>query len=152
MIYEFGTCFFGIPGSNIDLNVLNKTPLIGKYVEECFNGHNFNVAGVNFQIPYFLTDCIYPSWPIFVKSFAEPKNQKKKHYSKVLQARFHIIRRPCRFWKLDSLQRVMTACVILHNMIVTDENNDDFASEHYLDFTTSETVIYQQGGSQLMEE
>ncbi len=90
-----------------------------------------------------------------MKSFAEPENEKQKHYSKcqeaarkdversfgVLHARFHIIRRPCRFMKLDSLQRVMKACVILHNKIVADEINDDFASEDYLDFTTSETDL-----------
>jgi hypothetical protein len=43
----------------------------------------------------------------------------------VLQARFAIVRRPARFWKLETLKDVMMACVILHNTIVEDERTNN---------------------------
>jgi hypothetical protein len=43
----------------------------------------------------------------------------------VLQARFAIVRRPARFWKLEMLKDVMMACVILYNMIVEDKQTNN---------------------------
>ena len=43
----------------------------------------------------------------------------------MLQARFAIVRGPARFWDKKSLRNIMTACVILHNMIVEDERDLD---------------------------
>ena len=39
----------------------------------------------------------------------------------VLQARFAIVRGPAQFFHLETLQKIMKACIILHNMIVEDE-------------------------------
>jgi hypothetical protein len=39
----------------------------------------------------------------------------------VLQSRFTIVRGPARFWDEETLSMIMTACVIMHNMIVKDE-------------------------------
>ena len=39
----------------------------------------------------------------------------------VLQSRFNIVRHPSQLWKRKSIERIMKACVILHNMIVKDE-------------------------------
>ncbi|KAL0016727.1 hypothetical protein SO802_003796 [Lithocarpus litseifolius] len=43
----------------------------------------------------------------------------------VLQARFTIVRGPARFFLLETLQKIMKACIILHNMIVEDERDDN---------------------------
>ena len=48
-----------------------------------------------------------------------------KHAFGVLQARFAIVRGLARFFHLETLQKIMKACIILHNMIVEDERDDN---------------------------
>jgi len=43
----------------------------------------------------------------------------------VLQARFTIIRNLCKFWSMKVIANVMFMCIILHNMIVEDEEGID---------------------------
>jgi hypothetical protein len=43
----------------------------------------------------------------------------------VLQARFVIIRQPARFFYLETLRDIMNACIILHNMIIEDEQGEN---------------------------
>ena len=42
----------------------------------------------------------------------------------VLQSRWAIVRHPARTWDTTRMHEVMTACVIMHNMIVEDERED----------------------------
>jgi hypothetical protein len=50
----------------------------------------------------------------------------------ILQAQFAIVRGPARFWDEKTLWRIMTATVILHNMIIENERGQDL--EHHYDF------------------
>jgi len=43
----------------------------------------------------------------------------------VLQAQFAIVRGPARMWDKATLRQIMTACVIMHNMIIEDERSED---------------------------
>ena len=43
----------------------------------------------------------------------------------VLQSRFAIIAGPARFWRKDVLHDIMSACIIMHNMIIEDERDID---------------------------
>jgi IMP dehydrogenase/GMP reductase len=43
----------------------------------------------------------------------------------VLQAQFVIVRGPARMWDKATLRQIMTACVIMHNMIIEDERSED---------------------------
>jgi len=43
----------------------------------------------------------------------------------VLQSRFAIIKGPCRFWDKHVLHDIITACIIMHNMIVEDERDEN---------------------------
>jgi hypothetical protein len=64
--------FFGVPGSNNDINVLNQSPLFvqqlrgeGPQVQYIVNGRQYNTD-------YYLADGIYPEWAAFVKSIRSP--------------------------------------------------------------------------------
>nr|XP_017233175.1 PREDICTED: uncharacterized protein LOC108207225 [Daucus carota subsp. sativus] len=103
--------FFGLPGSLNDINVLDRSHLFeelaegrGPEVRYTINGHEYNIG-------YYLTDGIYPSWPTFVKTISKPQGNKKKYFANaqesvrkdverafgVLQSRFAMIRGPSRF-------------------------------------------------------
>ena len=62
--------FFGVPGSNNDINVLCSSPLFDDVVNGCAP-----------EFRYKVTDAIYPSWYTFVKSFSHPDSAKKKLFS-----------------------------------------------------------------------
>jgi hypothetical protein len=42
----------------------------------------------------------------------------------VLQARQTMVHHPARTWNLQTMLEVMTCCVIMHNMIVEQENDE----------------------------
>ena len=93
---------------------------------------------------YYLTDGIYPQWATFVKTIQSPLGNKRKYFAKtqeavrkdveqafgVLQARFAIVARPARGWKNINLANVMKSCIILHNMIVEDEQDSYLEYEY----------------------
>jgi len=84
---------------------------------------------------YYLADGIYPTWATLVKSITKPMGNKRQYFAKaqeaarkmverafgVLQSRFAIVRGSARFWDIETLTKIMRACVIMHNMIVEDE-------------------------------
>ncbi|XP_044964617.1 uncharacterized protein LOC123425009 [Hordeum vulgare subsp. vulgare] len=129
--------FFGIAGSNNDLNVLNQSPLFFDALKGEAPQVQFLVNGNEHSTGYYLADGIYPEWAAFMKTIPLPQTEKHKLFAKfqegarkdverafgVLQSRITIVRRPARLWKRKSVGRIMRACVILHNMIVEDEKD-----------------------------
>jgi hypothetical protein len=127
--------FFGVAGSNNDINVLNQSPLFIEALKGEAPRVQFSVNGRQYNTGYYLADGIYPEWAALVKSIRSPQLEKHKLYAReqegarkdverafgVLQARFNIVRRPARSWSHRILRTIMKACVILHNMIVEDE-------------------------------
>ena len=127
--------FFGLPGSHNDINVLHRSPLFAKLAEGQASKVCFNINGHNYKMGYYLADGIYPSWATFVKTIPEPQGNKKKYFAKaqesvrkdverafgVLQSRFAIVRGAARYWDEETLDDIMKACIIMHNMIVEDE-------------------------------
>ncbi|XP_057770220.1 uncharacterized protein LOC130990035 [Salvia miltiorrhiza] len=114
----------------------------------------FQVNNSYYQKGYYLTDDIYPNWPMFVKSPTHPTDEKSKRFKvmqeaarkdierafDVLQSRWAIIKGPARLWSKAELSDIMFTCIILHNMIVqdegehgtewADEGNDDASSSY----------------------
>jgi hypothetical protein len=84
---------------------------------------------------YYLADGIYPEWSAFVKTVPHLTDRKKQYFAKVqvsaredierafgvLQARWGVIHGPTYRWDRERLSDIMTACIIMHNMIVEDE-------------------------------
>ncbi|KAI3716689.1 hypothetical protein L1987_67738 [Smallanthus sonchifolius] len=129
--------FFGVAGSNNDINVLNQSPVFNQILEGNAPECNFTVNGNVYTKGYYLADGIYPEWATLVKSFTYPpeNNLKMKLFKKrqesarkdverafgVLRARWGIIQGSARSSTLPVLGDIMHTCIILHNMIVEDE-------------------------------
>ena len=61
------------------------------------------------------------------KLFAKAQEAYRKDVERafgVLQARFAIVHGPVRFFYHETLQDIMKACIILHNMIIEDERDE----------------------------
>lgn len=131
--------FFGLPGSHNDINVLERSSIFSALTEGRAPPVNYSINGNEYTMGYYLADGIYPPWATFVKTISAPRGNKRKLFAKtqealrkdverafgVLQARFAIVRGPARFWDQTTLKEIMTACIILHNMIVEDERDEN---------------------------
>jgi hypothetical protein len=129
--------FFGLPGSHNDINVLDHSSIFTELAQGRAPPVNYSINGHDYTMGYYLADGIYPQWSTFVKTISAPLEAKKKHFARVqeacrkdvecafgiLQARFSIVRGPARFWDEATLNDIMKACIILHNMIIEDERD-----------------------------
>lgn len=127
--------YFGVVGSNNDINVLNKSPLFIWELKGETPRVQFTVNGVQYDRGYYIADGIYPEWVVFVKTILLPQIEIDRLFARhqegarkdverafgVLQSRFNIVRRPARLWKRSFVGKIKEACCILHNMIVEDE-------------------------------
>ncbi|XP_024156160.2 uncharacterized protein LOC112164161 [Rosa chinensis] len=135
--------FFGLPGSHNDINVLEHSPLFADLREGRAPLVSYKINEHEYTMGYYLADGIYPSWATFVKTIPCPQGEKAKNFAKaqegcrkdierafgVLQAHFAIVRGPARCWDREMLQKIMTACVIMHNMIIEDERVERAAQD-----------------------
>ncbi|KAK1697635.1 hypothetical protein QYE76_014332 [Lolium multiflorum] len=97
---------------------------------------DFEINGHHYTKGYYLADGIYPPWATLVKTipnseqearFAKEQEAARKDVERafgILQARWAIVRHPARARDVQTLWEVMTACVIMHNMIVEVERDD----------------------------
>jgi hypothetical protein len=129
--------FFGLPGSHNDINVLERSSIFTELAEGRAPSVNYSINCNNYTMGYYLADGIYPPWTTFVKTIPSPQGPKKSHFAKkqeearkdverafgVLQSRFAIVRGPARFYQIEALKDIITACIILHNMIIEDERD-----------------------------
>ncbi|KAL3701160.1 hypothetical protein R1sor_019182 [Riccia sorocarpa] len=138
--------YFDLPGSNNDINVVDRSPLVHNLLTGDLSAANYEVNGREYNRLYLLTDGIYPNWSVFVKTIHEPQGEKRCHFAKmqeavrkdvercfgVLQARFAIVSNPCRYWDQQQVKEIMLTCVVLHNMIVEDEQDDPTLNNEFL--------------------
>ena len=73
--------FFGIPGSNNDVNVLDRSPLIHNMLTSEASDMTFEVNGQEYKRYSLLADVIYPPWSCFVQSIHMPEDEKRKHFA-----------------------------------------------------------------------
>ncbi|XP_074352047.1 uncharacterized protein LOC141691208 [Apium graveolens] len=104
--------FFGVAGSNNDINVLDQSTVFDEALEGRAPEVKYNVNGKDYNLGYYLIDGIYPEWATFVKTIPYLQGDKIRLFSKyqegqrknverafgVLQSRFAIVRGPVRFW------------------------------------------------------
>jgi hypothetical protein len=147
-------CFFGVVGSNNDINVLNQSPLFKDVLQVQAPIVNFMVNGHGHNMRYYLADDIYPSWPVFIKGFPLPQREKHQLFTNVqatwhkdvecafgvLKSRFNIIAVPGRSYSQHTLDLIMRACVILHNMTIDDERDADL--DETIDSIVGPSIYY----------
>ncbi|XP_057789374.1 uncharacterized protein LOC131006208 [Salvia miltiorrhiza] len=76
--------FFGVAGSNSDINFLNQSTLFNDVLSDNEAAVHFLANNSHHTRGYYLTDGIYPDWPVFVKSFTFMSDEKKRRF-KVMQ-------------------------------------------------------------------
>ena len=136
--------FFGVAGSNNDINVLNQSPLFNDVLRGEAPIVNFTVNGHEYNRGYYLADGIYPSWPVFMKGVTLPQSEEHRLFTRLqsawrkdvecafgaLKARFNILAVPGRSYSRRTLGLIMRACVILHNMIIEDERGTNLPDNY----------------------
>lgn len=104
--------FFGVAGSNNDINVLNASPLFEDTFQGIAPAVKFKVNGSTYRQWYYLADGIYPDWPVFGKTLPPGVEPDKRRFSKmqeaarkdverafgVLQSRWHIMQKICNLY------------------------------------------------------
>lgn len=130
--------FFGIRGSNNDINVLYQSLLFNDVLHAYAHKIQFTINGTKYNRRYYLADGIYPEWVSFVKSFTSPQDPKRIKFKQmqkaaqkyvkrafgVLQSHWAIVRGPGRSRYRSQLKNIMYTCIILHNNIVEDEGEN----------------------------
>jgi len=141
--------FFGQPGSMNDINVMNKSSIVGSILSEQFDTRclPYQIHNHMFDWLYFLVDGIYPSWAIFCKTNLHPITAREKKYALhqeavrkdikrcfgVLVQHFKILQQPIHYWYLEDSVKILKCCVILHNMTVEVRRNfNTFTDLHHI--------------------
>ena len=74
--------FFGMAGSNNDINVLNFSPLFKEIKNGTAPPSPFEVNGHHYERGYYLADGIYPPWATLVKAPRAPTDAKRQKFKK----------------------------------------------------------------------
>nr|XP_043629212.1 uncharacterized protein LOC122600513 [Erigeron canadensis] len=78
--------YFGVAGSNNDINVLNQSLLFNSFKDGTTLMVPFTVNGTEYKYPYFLVDGIYPRYVMFVKTIPHPTGEKMIRLAKAQEA------------------------------------------------------------------
>ncbi|XP_071740274.1 uncharacterized protein [Rutidosis leptorrhynchoides] len=127
-----------------------ESPIFDKLKNGTFPSAPFELNGHEYSKGYYLADGIYPNWATLVKGYSCPTEEPTIKFTRfqdsarkdieratgVLQGRFHIIHIASRSMSVNRMRRVMECCLILHNMIL--EDNDFALSKWEKRFTTEE--------------
>ncbi|XP_071694533.1 uncharacterized protein [Rutidosis leptorrhynchoides] len=72
--------FFGVSGSDNDLNVLSASDLFNSMLNEEIEDIPFTANGVEYKRGYYFADDIYLGWVSLVKTFSSANDQKCTYF------------------------------------------------------------------------
>jgi hypothetical protein len=116
--------FLGLLGSNNDINVLDRSPIIINLLQGPAQDMDFVVNGNTYPKYYLCANGIYFQWSIFVQTIHEPQGKKRQHFSKmqegarkdmeccfwVLQTCFAIIQNLNKKWDMANIKSILIGC------------------------------------------
>nr|GEX73416.1 putative nuclease HARBI1 [Tanacetum cinerariifolium] len=125
--------FFGVVGSNNDINFLYRSPLFNDLKTGREQEILIVANEVTYPWGYYLVDRIYPELATLVKMIPELDDDDHKRFLYklkqdstrkdveqafgVLNKKWAILANPTRALKKERIMNMMYACIILHNMI-----------------------------------
>nr|GEW79252.1 protein ALP1-like [Tanacetum cinerariifolium] len=74
--------FYGIAGTNNDINALDNSSLFDDLLDDFAHVVPYVVNGVEYRNGYYLADGIYPEWASFVKSFTVAIDPKHTYFKR----------------------------------------------------------------------
>ncbi|XP_026435093.1 uncharacterized protein LOC113332799 [Papaver somniferum] len=131
--------YFGVGGSNNDLNVLKSSNLFDDNLNGIAPPCHFTINGNQYTQGYYLVDEIYKSYYVLVQAYGAPsgipilelfnkyqmaKRKDVEHAFGTLQSKFRILYHRCNYWEKQDMKSIMRTCLILHNIVVEDEHRD----------------------------
>jgi hypothetical protein len=141
---------YGYAGTLNDLNVLNLSPFLdalrsGKFAEIETLVVPYEIGLEEFKWLYILVDGIYPKYSRFVRGMKELITRKERIMTAwqkgarkdiertfgIPQAKWQWIARPIHLHNLTDISNRVAACLILHNMLVSDRIMDGDVNARY---------------------
>jgi len=143
---------FGYAGSLNDLNILNLSPFLESLVDGTLHDLEtqsrrvpYAINGEIFRFLYVMVDGIYPMYSRFVRTIHEPVTDEERLFAKWqedarkdverafgnLQSKFQVTCRPIMQHDLIRIGDTFTACLILHNISVSDRVMDGNVHARY---------------------
>ncbi|XP_051127825.1 uncharacterized protein LOC127249173 [Andrographis paniculata] len=78
--------FFGMPGTNSDVTILDHLPLFDKYMNGTTPPVEYEVNGSVYNLPYYLIDKIYPKHAILMQAIRNPVTAKEQTFTTLQEA------------------------------------------------------------------
>ncbi|CAL8998210.1 unnamed protein product [Prunus brigantina] len=128
--------FFGVAGSQNDLNVLGQSPVFNDVLRGEAPKITYEINNIVYQTGYYLA--------MASTRGGQPLKDVERCFG-ILQARWAIIRGAARMFDEEVLRSIMMTCIILHNMIVEDEFDYEAEEVYEADpINTALTRIYEK--------
>ena len=127
--------YFGVAGSNNDINVLDQSPIFDDMLMGKAPDAPFEVNGNRYKYGYYITDGIYPPYATLVKAKRLAHRPRDEVFTTrqaaarkdvecafgVMKSKWHIFQHAARPYHLDNLRYIMYAMIIMHNMVIEDQ-------------------------------
>ncbi|XP_073304212.1 uncharacterized protein [Primulina huaijiensis] len=137
VVEVFGAQYLRAPTANDVARLLHIGKQRGFPAQGIAPPANYTIYGKEYNTGYYLADGNYPKWSTIVQTISNPLGPKKRYFAMkqescrkdverafgVFQSRFAIVANPARSWRKNNLHDIMTACIIMHNMIIEDERD-----------------------------